>query len=891
MNVAEWVRTGDGATRLVVRCLGRFSLEDQSGSQLHLRTKKARALLAALALNGRPMSRDALADLLWSDRGEAQAKASLRQTIFELQHFGDEDRPILSVGRDELAIRRDNLVTDIELVRLAANDGDWTRLMALLDEAEPGLLTDLDGLDPEFDDWLRKIRGQEPERSLSAALSAVDRCRAEAGPRAAIELVTALLRFDPANEEATRSALQLDHELGDNAALYRHFHSLKERLTVDFDAAPSSETVDLFERLSSERTSPNPDGSRFETGPSIAGIVTSVAPRRARSVMPVLTVLVLAAAALAALIWSEPRQASPDYPVIVAVMPFDQKPRQDNFLAAGLWEQTRGALTRSKAFRVLGRATTEAMAQQRISPRQFLDRFGVTHLLEGTVLRSGDNVQISVALTRTSDGIAVWQDTFRGQMKEPFALQDAVANGIEGKLRARLAPDGGRRAEQIATTPEVYAMYSEARQLIASRDRANFQRAEALLRQAVKVDANYAPAWSLLGGATFFNGRIAIVDADARAEGLAAVRKALAMAPNFAPAHATLALIQGDNSRAAEPELRRAVELDPSYSEAWLWLGNSLAAQARYQEARDAYWRALELDPLLQPAVLNFFSTSADLGDAASIERLFRKLKRAEASAELIYSLQAERAYRLGDYSAALKLLSKHGVDGNGRPKHMLWLSWFESISAIGYYDAMHRVTGCPEWYAPMVSGKVLPPKSFEGKPVTPEEFWTSLFFSAPAARSMIQLGHSNDLAKLYRAGFRDADDFISQTDRRDMLPELASNVAVALRAEGMNAEADYLLKGAARKLEAVLARAPVKDASGRLALVRAAQGEQSQALAILGTALQRGWFPDGRTIALDLAREPAFAGLRGNSRFEAFRKRILDHIAKEQAELGPLKV
>lgn len=890
MNVAEWVRTGDGATRLVVRCLGRFSLEDQSGSQLHLRTKKARALLAALALNGRPMSRDALADLLWSDRGEAQAKASLRQTIYELQHFGDEDRPILSVGRDELAIRRDSLVTDIELVRLAANDGDWTRLMALLDEAEPGLLTDLDGLDPEFDDWLRKIRGQEPERSLSAALSAVDRCRAEAGPRAAIELVTALLRFNPANEEATRSALQLDHELGDNAALSRHFHSLKERLAVDFDAAPSSETVELFERLSNERPPMSSDSSgQGEPGP--LSIVAPSPPRRVRAIMPILMVLVLAATALAALVWNKPRLAAKDYPVIVAVMPFDQKPRQDNFLAAGLWEQTRAALTRSTGFRVLGRATTEAMAQQRISPRQFLDRFGVTHLLEGTVLRSGDNVQISVALTRTSDGIAVWQDTFRGQMKEPFALQDAVANGIEGKLRARLAPDGGRRAEQIATTPEVYAMYSEARQLIASRDRANFQRAEALLRQAVKVDANYAPAWSLLGGATFFNGRIAIVDADARAEGLAAVRKALAMAPNFAPAHATLALIQGDNSRAAEPELRRAVELDPSYSEAWLWLGNSLTAQARYQEARDAYWRALELDPLLQPAALNFFATASDLGDGASIERLFRKLKRTGARAELIYSLKAKEAYRLGDYSAALNLLSKHGVDENGRPKHLLWQSWFESISAIGYYDAMHRITGCPEWYAPMVSGKVLPPESFEGKPVTPEEFWTSLFFSAPASRSMIQLGHSNDLVKLYRAGFRDADDFISQTDRRDMLPELASNVAVALRAEGMNAEADYLLKSTARKLEAVLARAPVKDASGRLALIRAAQGEQAQALATLEAVLQRGWLPDGRFIALDLATEPAYRGLQGNPRFEAARKRILGHIAKERAELGPLRV
>jgi hypothetical protein len=59
----------------------------------------------------------------------------------------------------------------------------------------------------------------------------------------------------------------------------------------------------------------------------------------------------------------------------------------------------------------------------------------------------------------------------------------------------------------------------------------------------------------------------------------------------------------------------------------------------------------------------------------------------------------------------------------------------------------------------------------------------------------------------------------------------------------------------------------------------------------MLETALKRGWLPDGRTIALDLAREPAFNRLRGNPRFQAARDRILNHVAKEQAELGPLKV
>jgi hypothetical protein len=61
--------------------------------------------------------------------------------------------------------------------------------------------------------------------------------------------------------------------------------------------------------------------------------------------------------------------------------------------------------------------------------------------------------------------------------------------------------------------------------------------------------------------------------------------------------------------------------------------------------------------------------------------------------------------------------------------------------------------------------------------------------------------------------------------------------------------------------------------------------------LKLLDAALSKGWFPDGRSVALDLAQEPAFRDLRGDPRFELLRKRILDHVARERAELGPLKV
>ena len=203
----------------------------------------------------------------------------------------------------------------------------------------------------------------------------------------------------------------------------------------------------------------------------------------------------------------------------------------------------------------------------------------------------------------------------------------------------------------------------------------------------------------------------------------------------------------------------------------------------------------------------------------------------------------------------------------------------------------MHRITGCPPWYAPLVRGKALPPTTFDGKPVTPEEFWTSMFFSAPAARAMVKLGQGPALVKLYRSGYRDAGEFIEAADRRDMLPELAANLSVALKASGADGEASDLLLAASSRLEQAFRREPMRGTLARLAIVRAAQGDRPQALAAIEEATRKGWFPDGRDISLDLAEEPAFAGLRGEPRFEAVRKRLLDHVAQERAKLGPLKV
>lgn len=889
MNVAERVSRAPTDALLVVHCLGALRLEDGGSREIQFRTRKARAMLAVLAVHGKPMSRNGIADLLWSDRGSTQARSSLRQTLFELQHLDWRGAPVVAASRDDVAPARNAVVTDLELIRTAAELGDWPRLLRLLEASDPGLLTDLDDLDPELDDWLRLQRAHEPAKMIAAATEAARRCASEAGSRQALDVVAEILRLDPVNEEATRLAMQLASDGGDRVALHRYFAALRDRLRADYDAEPSSETTELLRRLGNGQEEFRPE-PRPEAAPLLATGTESGRTRFAG--MALMAALLVVALGALAFLWQASRSSNAlPQGVVIAVLPFDQQPADSSFLAAGLWEQTRGALTRNSSIKVLGRATTEAMAAQKLAPDGYRQRFGVTHLLEGTVRRSGPDFLVSVSLTRTSDGVAVWQDAFKGRVGEPFALQDAIASGIEGRLRAQLAPGGGRKAEQIATSPEVYALYSQSRQLISTRDHAATLRAEALLRDAVKRDPNYAPAWSLLGAAIFFNGRVAIVDADARAEGLRAVQHALSLAPNFAPAHATLALIEGDQSGDAEVSLRRAVTLDPSYSEAWNWLGNSLNGEGRKREAIAAYWRAIDIDPLLYPAVINIFNTASDVGDGATINRLVATITRAGADQELVDSLNVERAYRDGDFSGSLKLLTLRGLDAEKHPKKLLWSGWFDSLTALGLYDDLHHITGCPDWYAPLVSGKALPPTSFGGKPVTPEEFWTSQFFSAPAARAMIRLGHTDGLVQLYRSGFRNVDDFISQTDRRNMLAELAVNLAVALDQEGSGDEANYLRAATAERLEQVIKQSPDRDSIARLAFVRAGQHDRDGALGLFELALRKGWFPNGRDSALDLAQEPSLAALAGNPRFEAVRKRVLDHVAKERAELGPLKV
>src|SRR5688572_15642706 len=132
--------------------LGGFFLCDGGGAELALATRKDRLLLAYLALtSGRPQLRDRLAGLLWGDRGEGQARDSLRQSLASMrQAFRKAEFDPLWTDRDSVSF--DPTQIKVDVLEFAALADSTPERAALLYRGD--LLEGLDGITPEFEEWL-----------------------------------------------------------------------------------------------------------------------------------------------------------------------------------------------------------------------------------------------------------------------------------------------------------------------------------------------------------------------------------------------------------------------------------------------------------------------------------------------------------------------------------------------------------------------------------------------------------------------------------------------------------------------------------------------------------------------------------------------------------------
>jgi TolB-like protein/DNA-binding winged helix-turn-helix (wHTH) protein/lipopolysaccharide biosynthesis regulator YciM len=277
-------------------------------------------------------------------------------------------------------------------------------------------------------------------------------------------------------------------------------------------------------------------------------------------------------------------------------------PEQEYF-AEGMSDVLRQDLEGVSALRVISR-TSSMYYRGNAKPLPEIARLMKTDaVVEGSVLRSGDRVRITVELVQAANDRRLWGGSYDRRLQDVFTLQSEVAKRIADEIRVTLTQsERARLARPPAPDPEAYLSYSKGRFFWNKRTEADLKTAIRYFQQAIEKDPNYALAydgladcWAPLGWYAYMS------PGETFPRAKAAVMKALALDESLAATHTTLAFVTFYYDRDwanAEREFRRAIDLNPNYANGHHWYAEFLSLAGRHAEAIAESERARELDPL-----------------------------------------------------------------------------------------------------------------------------------------------------------------------------------------------------------------------------------------------------------------------------------------------------
>lgn len=336
----------------------------------------------------------------------------------------------------------------------------------------------------------------------------------------------------------------------------------------------------------------------------ISGTVVSGGKRTLRmTAIAAAGVVILAVAIVATRIsWDPPAPVSPSEATL-AVTPFTNlsgDPEQE-YLSGGITEELRINLRRVDGLRVAARTSTLRSWSSDGDVNEVGKTLGVAYILQGSVRREGERVQISAELIEASSRSRVWSNTYDGAFDSLFAVRDEISDAVAAAMRIRSdhSPAARRPPTRSADAQELYL---KGRHFWNQRTEDALVRAAEYFQRAVEIDSEYAQAYSGLADVEVAPRAGRPADRFARAKEAAA--KALALDSTLAEAHASMAwiLMWYDRDWAgAEGHFRKALELDPNYPWAHSWYSGYLTVTGRVEEGLAVMQRAHDLDPLSPP--------------------------------------------------------------------------------------------------------------------------------------------------------------------------------------------------------------------------------------------------------------------------------------------------
>lgn len=288
----------------------------------------------------------------------------------------------------------------------------------------------------------------------------------------------------------------------------------------------------------------------------------------------------------------------------IAVLPFvniSDDPNNDYF-SDGISQEILNMLAGIPELRVTSRSSAFSFKGQNLDVPTMAARLNVDHVLEGSVRKEGNQLRVTAQLIDVASDTNLWSETYDRQFDSVFAIQEEIAAAVADALHLTLL---GEHPAASETDPATYSLYLQGRHLgiRGNSTAASIRQAEALLKQALQSDPEFAPAWVELTNVYLLQSMVFGIRPYDESAVLAheAIERALSLDPRNGRAYAMLGRVEMNldwDFDTAYGHLQQALELDDGSAEILQIAGRLEITLGRTDAAIELYRRALALDPL-----------------------------------------------------------------------------------------------------------------------------------------------------------------------------------------------------------------------------------------------------------------------------------------------------
>ena len=353
----------------------------------------------------------------------------------------------------------------------------------------------------------------------------------------------------------------------------------------------------------------------------------------------------------------------------IAVLPFVNMSgeAENEYFADGLSEELLNVLARIPDLRVAARTSAFKFKGEKVDLQDVARQLNVSHVLEGSVRRSGNKVRITAQLINAADGYHMWSQTYDRTLDDIFVVQDDIAGEVVKALKVTLlGTKSVTRSRPV--DPEAYKLTLQGRFFGERRGKEELARAVDFFQRARERDPDYAPAWAGLSDAYAQQVNLGFVPAaDGVRRAREAAEKAIALDPRLVDGHLALGWIQRSfdwDWAAADASFRTALELEPGNTQALRHASIQARSLGRWEEAIDLINKAIERDPLRPAFYHNLGLVLLATQRAPEAETMFRKALALDPVGALRHMGLGRALLQQGKPDAALREMQQETDEG-----------------------------------------------------------------------------------------------------------------------------------------------------------------------------------------------------------------------------------